>query len=611
LQYTYQYDTADRLTTQTSPAGNSAYAYDAFDQLLGATHDFQADESYSYDDMGNRSNNGEVIGAANRLLENNVFSYEYDGEGNRTKRTNKVTGESAEYSYDYRNRLTSVVTKDSGDNVQEVVSYSYNVFDQRIERSDSGGTQQFGVRSGLVEMVFDGDGNLTNRYLHAPYTDGVLVDERLDGDRRASTLLFPLADHQWTARDFVDESGNIVKQRRYDSYGNLTSDSAPTLDYLFDYTGREYDSSADLHYYRARYYDAGIGRFLSEDPIGLLGGDNNLHRYVMNAPVSNNDPAGLSMSDSFFDVPIPNQSVVQKSATETAEAAAETARIAKAIAKEHAEHVAFVAKHGISEANHILLQQLRRFIPDLTVKDFVEKSQNLKNAFNLRDAEKAAQVAQQQAIRRAEHVARNVGNRFQQASKFSRFLNAVNVFGWAADYGAMVIHVMGELHVAQLELGRAEMEAKWKKEIQDRKNELYMQGVRERLKKRLAEEAENNKKQQAANQANRAAEEVFDDQIGNFIRGKQGKKGLFGDMQNNFNNNTDSDAFKEAQKQAAKAKGKGGPQQVTPDAGNVQEDSASRALFNFLIQESKKRQQAQQNAGGNNRRDNCVPPNGK
>jgi len=42
-----------------------------------------------------------------------------------------------------------------------------------------------------------------------------------------------------------------------------------------------------------RWYDASVGRWLSEDPIGFEGGDENLHRYVRNMPYVNVDPQGL------------------------------------------------------------------------------------------------------------------------------------------------------------------------------------------------------------------------------------------------------------------------------------------------------------------------------
>ncbi|MDX9715704.1 MAG: RHS repeat-associated core domain-containing protein [Dissulfurispiraceae bacterium] len=51
-----------------------------------------------------------------------------------------------------------------------------------------------------------------------------------------------------------------------------------------------------LYYYRARYYDANTGRFISKDPIGFSAGDVNLYRYVGNNPVNWTDPEGLIVS---------------------------------------------------------------------------------------------------------------------------------------------------------------------------------------------------------------------------------------------------------------------------------------------------------------------------
>ena len=62
----------------------------------------------------------------------------------------------------------------------------------------------------------------------------------------------------------------------------------------FTFTGREYDPESGLYYYRARYYDASTGRFISKDPIGFEGGDTNLYAYAGNNPVNFVDPTGLS-----------------------------------------------------------------------------------------------------------------------------------------------------------------------------------------------------------------------------------------------------------------------------------------------------------------------------
>ena len=47
----------------------------------------------------------------------------------------------------------------------------------------------------------------------------------------------------------------------------------------------------------ARYYDPVTGRFISEDRIGLAGGDPNLFRYCGNDPVNKKDPGGADLQD--------------------------------------------------------------------------------------------------------------------------------------------------------------------------------------------------------------------------------------------------------------------------------------------------------------------------
>ncbi len=89
------------------------------------------------------------------------------------------------------------------------------------------------------------------------------------------------------------EQTTVVDHRQYDSFGNLTDQTGPTVDFIFGFTGRPLDKDTGLHNYRARWYDATVGRWLSEDPAGHAAGDANLYRYCGNSPVMNVDPSGL------------------------------------------------------------------------------------------------------------------------------------------------------------------------------------------------------------------------------------------------------------------------------------------------------------------------------
>ena len=60
----------------------------------------------------------------------------------------------------------------------------------------------------------------------------------------------------------------------------------------FTYTGRE-DDRDGLYFYRLRYYDARVQRFISEDPIEFASHSVNLYQYSSSNPISNRDPLGL------------------------------------------------------------------------------------------------------------------------------------------------------------------------------------------------------------------------------------------------------------------------------------------------------------------------------
>jgi RHS repeat-associated protein len=290
--YGFTLDAAGRLMSELSPDGTDTYTYDKTGQLTAATHTTRANESYSYDANGNRTNAGYQTGPDNEVLSDGTYKYGYDAEGNLTSQTDIATGAVTDYVYDYRNRLTEVIFKDSSGQVLKDVTYTYDVFNNRIGETVTIGstttTERFVHDGDQVALTFDGSGNLTHRYLYGPLPDQVLADDNGQGQ-----VLWPLADDQGSVRDVVNSAGTVQDHIVYDSFGNITSQTNAAIDLLFAYTGQQLDGATGLYYDQARFYDAALGRFLSQDPIGFGGGDANLYRYVGNDPANSVDPTGL------------------------------------------------------------------------------------------------------------------------------------------------------------------------------------------------------------------------------------------------------------------------------------------------------------------------------
>jgi RHS repeat-associated protein len=294
--YTWSYDQNSRVTAMTSPDGASSYGYDAHGQVVSAGYDFQAAEAYSYDAAGNRTGDGYTVEPNNRLAAGDGFTYSYDAEGNRTERRHVASGAATQYTWDYRNRLTQIIFRDNANAVLKTVAYTYDVFDRRIATAvdaDGSGpaaaTVERFVYDGIhIALVFDGDGNLTNRYLYGPSVDMILADEQAGGQ-----LLWPLSDGLGSVRDLLGADGALQNHIVYDAFGRITGESNPAVNHRFAFTGREWDEAGGLYYYRSRYYDPALGRFLSEDALGFLAGDANLNRYVGNNPVNLTDSTGM------------------------------------------------------------------------------------------------------------------------------------------------------------------------------------------------------------------------------------------------------------------------------------------------------------------------------
>lgn len=99
-------------------------------------------------------------------MSDGTYSYDYDNEGNLIGKSEIATGEVTEYEWDYRNRLTGVVVKDSNGNVITRVEYSYDAMNRRIAKivdPDGDGStpveeEHFVYDGEHIALVFDENG---------------------------------------------------------------------------------------------------------------------------------------------------------------------------------------------------------------------------------------------------------------------------------------------------------------------------------------------------------------------------------------------------------------------------------------------------------------------
>ncbi|QDS86922.1 Putative deoxyribonuclease RhsC [Rosistilla ulvae] len=311
--YDFAYDSSSRITRIGDISGATNYSYDDRDQLTGATRgasDIRGNENYEYDANGNRLDShlhgaNYQTGGANRLLSDGTYTYQYDAEGNMIRRTEDATGDYRTFGFDHRNRLFRVTDFSSGDVIAQEVTYTYDALDRRIARTvdengDAAGgesTEMFVYdREDVLLDFVDADGSLATeapelavRYFHGPGIDQVLSQEIVISAENQ----WYLTDHLGTTRELIGDDGSLLNRLSYDSFGNLVLETDAAFGTRYQFTGREFDDAVGLHYYRARFYDAKIGRFVSEDPIGFGGGDTNLQRYVGNVVIQLIDPSGL------------------------------------------------------------------------------------------------------------------------------------------------------------------------------------------------------------------------------------------------------------------------------------------------------------------------------
>ena len=286
-KYGLTYDGLGRLLADTTVTVNPANCTPASDDGYGCSSwTYQGHQSFSYDDVGNREDNGGDYDTGNRITDFLSCTYTTDDDGNVT--SEQCASDTTNYTWDAQNRLTEV-THDGN-----TYALHYDALG-RLGRMDLGGNPyRYFLWDGddlLAEL--DSDGDVLLEYSYYPGMDNLHAVEK------GGTVYYA---HR-------DIGGNVIalttgttlsRTYQYSPWGATTggSDNAS-----FNGTDRarwkgalsfpELNHSGGLYYMRARWYHPVQGRFLTEDPIGLEGGINP-YVFAGNNPISGKDPTGLS-----------------------------------------------------------------------------------------------------------------------------------------------------------------------------------------------------------------------------------------------------------------------------------------------------------------------------
>ncbi|WAC00434.1 DUF6531 domain-containing protein [Pseudomonas putida] len=290
----YQYDPAGELVrTLDKLRGEIKYEYEANGQLHSRdTGSIIGSEEFRYDPAANRLDfNARQLEKVkdNRIKRWRDQEYRYDPWGNLIE---KRSGHSKlqSFSYDCENRLVRAETLVNG-KLESTGAYRYDSLGRRVAKQSeiNGTTEQKRFLWQGLRMLGEEMPGRSILYLYEPgsYAPLARVDQA-EGEEQ--TVYYFHTDQIGTPLELSNSEGEIVWQATYRSWGAIEQLTISNIEQNLRFQGQYYDDETGLHYNTFRYYDPETGRFISHDPIGLLGGYN-LYSYVSN-PFNRIDPWG-------------------------------------------------------------------------------------------------------------------------------------------------------------------------------------------------------------------------------------------------------------------------------------------------------------------------------
>jgi RHS repeat-associated protein len=286
--FNYTLDVSGNRVTMTDNEGVTNYTYDNLNRLTRAEYPDSTWEAFSMNIGGNRvrhqTNLGTTdynYGAGSRLLSTtgkDVATYSWDNNGNMTAKT--TTEGATTYTWNSQNKQTQVILPDGGTNQYSYypgsdLRYSTMDADLNVERFFYDG-------SNVIEEL-----NELN-YTTARYIEGAGIDSHIARVTDEGVFAY-VTDPLGTVRNVVDSTGVAVNSYDYKAYGDVRN-KTEVIPNPYLYTGRRWNDETKEYYYRARYYQPGIGRFSAVDR--LAPGEAS-YGYVNGNPVMFGDPLGL------------------------------------------------------------------------------------------------------------------------------------------------------------------------------------------------------------------------------------------------------------------------------------------------------------------------------
>jgi RHS repeat-associated protein len=261
-----------------------AYTYDGIGNRHTFTGTQQLSDTKTYSYYPNASG-----GDSTRLKSDGEYAYEYDKMGNLTRKVQKESGAYWEYEYNLLYRLTEVRKFDPvSEKLAWLVRYTYDGTGLRIKKESQA--------QGVIHYVFDTAGNVLfenaqeekkcREYIYVSGQHFARVESSLDKDLRKK--YFYLTDHLGSTVAVTDEEGKSLWSNDYLPFGKGTGETG--LEHFEEkFSGKSLDTETGLHYFNSRWYDASLGRFISEDPLRF---GPHWYTYTSNNPLSRLDPTG-------------------------------------------------------------------------------------------------------------------------------------------------------------------------------------------------------------------------------------------------------------------------------------------------------------------------------